>query len=77
MPEQLVLELRGHEVVEDRIQAAVEAGQAEGDGMEAERVAVHGAVLDDVLDHHHEEGEVDVVGGEADEEDGGTHQHHP
>ena len=74
--QQLVLELGGHEVVEDRIQAAVEARQAEGDGVEAERAPVKGTVLDDVLYHHHEEREVDVVGGEADEEDGRAHQDH-
>lgn len=74
--QQLVLELRGHEVVEDGIQAAVEAREAEGDGVEAEGAPVDGAVLDDVLDHHHEEREVDVVGGEADEEDGCAHQDH-
>jgi len=74
--QQLVLELGGHEVVEDRVQAAVEARQAEGDGVEAERAPVNGTVLDHVLDHHHEEGEVDVVGGEADEEDSGAHQDH-
>lgn len=74
--QQLVLELRSHEVVEDRIQTAVEAGQTEGDGVEVERARVNSTVLDDVLNHHHEEWEVDVVGGEADEEDSGTHQDH-
>lgn len=74
--QQLVLELGGHEVVEDWIQAAVKAGQAEGDRVEAERAPVDGTVLDDVLYHHHEEREVDVVGGEADEEDGRAHQDH-
>lgn len=69
-------ELGRQEVVHYRVEAAAEAGEAERDGMELSDGFPQGAVCDDVLASHQVEEEVDVVGGEAQQEDEHAHEHH-
>lgn len=65
------------EIVHERVQAAVQAGQAQRDGVAALDQAPDGAVAQDVGFHQEVQGHGDVVGGEAQKEDHGAAQHHP
>lgn len=69
-------ELGIQEVIEQRVEAAAQAGQAQGHRVELTHRQIGCAVGHDVLRHHQVEQEVDVVGGEADQEQGRAAEHH-
>lgn len=77
VPGNLFLELRSHEEIDDWIQAAVEAGKAQAEGLGVECDGAQEAVGDDILLHQHIEEEVDVVGSKTHTEHNGTHGNHP
>lgn len=62
-------ELGGEKVIKHRIEAAAEAGQAEGEWVEPTHGQLRGAVGHDALGHHQVKQEVDVIGSEADQEE--------
>lgn len=63
----VVPEVLRHKVVDERVEAAVEAGQAQRGDVEAVTVVDHAVLQERVMHHQH-----DVTGDEADEE---RHQH--
>lgn len=73
---QVLPELGVQEVVEQRVEAAAQAGQAQRHRVELEHGLLGATVRDDVLLHHQVEQEVDVVGSEAQQEEGRAAQHH-
>lgn len=62
-------ELGGEKVIKHRIEAAAEAGQAEGEWVEPTHGQLRGAVGHDALGHHQVKQEVDVIGSEAHQEE--------
>ena len=74
---QAFLEALWGEVVHHRVQAAVEAGQAESDGVESSGEALHGAVSQGLGPHQGVQEEDGVIGDEADDEDAKMDQNHP
>lgn len=64
------------EVIKQRVEAAAEAGQAQGERVEPPHGQLRGAVGHDALGHHQVKQEVDVVGCEADQEEGAAAEDH-
>lgn len=73
---QLLLELGGQEVVDERVEAAVQARHAERNRVKLSDGPTHFTVSYDALGYHEIKQEVDVVWGEAEEEDTCTHPDH-
>lgn len=63
-------------VIKQRVEAAAEAGQAQRERVEPPHGQLRGAVGHDALGHHQVKQEVDVVGCEADQEEGGAAEDH-
>lgn len=74
---QAFLEALWGEVVDHRIQAAVEAGQAQSDGVKSSGKALHGTVSQGLGPHQGVQEEDRVVRNKADDEDAQMHQNHP
>jgi len=74
---QALLEALRGEVVDHGVQAAVEAGQAQGDGVKSSGEALHAAVIQGLRPHQGVQEEDGVIGHEADDEDGQVDQNHP
>lgn len=64
------------EVIKQGVEAAAEAGQAQRERVEPPHGQLRGAVGHDALGHHQVKQEVDVVGCEADQEEGGAAEDH-
>lgn len=69
-------ELSSEKVVKYGVEAAAEAGQAQGKRVEPTHGQLGGAVGHDALGHHQVQQEVDVIGGEADQEEDGAAEDH-
>lgn len=69
-------ELGCQKVVEQWVEAAAHAGQAQGHWVELTHGQPRGTVGHDVLRHHEVEQEVEVVRGKAEQEEGKAAQHH-
>lgn len=61
--------LSGEIVIKHGVEAATEAGQAQGKRVEPTHGQLRGTVGQDALGHHQIKQEVDVVGSEADQEE--------
>lgn len=76
MPAEVLPKLGGEEVIKQRVEAAAEAGQAQREWVEPTHGHLRGAVGHDALGHHQVEQEVDVIGGEAEHEEGRAAEDH-
>ena len=70
-------ELGCQEIIEQRVEAAAQARYAQRHRVELTHRLSGAAVGHYVLGHHQVEQEVEVVGGEAEQEQGRAAQHHP
>lgn len=73
---QLLLELRGQKVVDEWVEAAVQACNAERDGVEQSDGLNRYTICYDALGYHQVQQEVDVVGGKTEQEDPCAHPNH-